>query len=95
MYDFVEDYAEKRAPHRQVHLDMAWAAYERGDLVLGGALPGEDPGAILMFRGEDPGAAETFAKTDPYVLNGVVRSWKVREWYTVVGELAAHPVRPT
>jgi hypothetical protein len=32
--------------------------------------------------------AETFAKTDPYVLNGLVSSWRVREWATVVGEQA-------
>jgi uncharacterized protein len=25
-------------------------------------------------------AAEEFAKGDPFVVNGVVRSWEVREW---------------
>jgi uncharacterized protein len=29
--------------------------------------------------------AERFAADDPYVRNGLVRSWRVREWTTVVG----------
>jgi len=49
---------------------------------------------LLMFQGETPEAAEHFAKTDPYVLNGLVKSWRVREWKTVVGTTAASPVMP-
>jgi len=30
-------------------------------------------------------ASCAFAKADPYVQNGLVKSWKVREWTTVVG----------
>jgi len=25
-------------------------------------------------------AAEAFARSDPFVLNGVVRGWSIREW---------------
>jgi uncharacterized protein YciI len=39
-----------------------------------------------MFRGDSPTAAEDFAKSDPYVLNGLVKNWRVREWVTVVGK---------
>jgi hypothetical protein len=38
--------------------------------------------------------AEEFARADPYVLGGLVERWHVREWPTVVGEIAATPVRP-
>ena len=48
---------------------------------------------MLLFAGESPRAAEAFAREDPYVLNGLVTRWHVREWTTVVGELAATPVR--
>jgi len=27
-----------------------------------------------------------FAKADPYVKNGLVKSWRVRKWATVIGE---------
>jgi uncharacterized protein YciI len=46
-----------------------------------------------MFQGEDASATEAFASADPYVLNGLVKNWRVREWTTVVGDLAATPVR--
>jgi uncharacterized protein YciI len=29
-------------------------------------------------------AAEEFAKGDPFVLNGVVRDWQIREWDEVL-----------
>ena len=36
--------------------------------------------------------AESFAAADPYVVNGVVSKWRVREWTTVVGALAESPL---
>jgi hypothetical protein len=41
-------------------------------------------GAVFIFNSHD--AAEEFAKADPYVRNGVVKSWRVRKWMTVIGE---------
>lgn len=94
-YELSADYLERRAQFRDEHLRKAWAANAQGDLLLGGALADPADTAILMFRGETPDVAETFAKTDPYVLNGLVKSWRVRQWTTVLGEWAATPVRPT
>ena len=51
-------------------------------------------GAILVFRGNSPQPAESFAEADPYVRNGLVKSWRVRPWTTVVGKDASTPVRP-
>jgi uncharacterized protein len=93
-YRTAPDYLERRATFRQVHLEKAWAAVERGELVLAGALTEPVDGAVLLFRAESRSVPEEFAKTDPYVLNGLVQSWEVREWTTVAGEGAATPVRP-
>jgi len=93
-YDTAPDYLERRADHRAQHLKLAWEAVERGELVLGGALADPVDGAVLLFRGEDRSVAEDFARADPYVRERLVASWHVREWTTVVGELAATPVRP-
>jgi uncharacterized protein YciI len=49
---------------------------------------GSIDGAVLLFRGDSPAAAENFAKSDPYVLNGLIKDWRVREWTTVVGPAA-------
>ncbi len=85
LYDYVEDYVERRAPFRQAHLEAAGQARERGELLLAGALGDSPPGAVLVFTGEDPSVAEDFAEADPYVKEGVVTSWRVRPWNVVVG----------
>ena len=84
MYDVVDDYVTRRTPLRAAHIGLARDAAARGELVLGGALNPPD-GVMLLFRGDSPAAAEAFAEADPYVQNGLVKSWKVREWTTVVG----------
>lgn len=94
-YDTAPDYLERRAAFRDAHLGLAWAAAERGELMLGGALSDPVDGAVLLFRGETAEVAERFAKADPYVVDGLVKSWRVRAWTTVVGEDASTPVRPS
>ncbi len=85
IYDVVDDYVERRAPLRAAHIRHARAAEARGELVLAGALANPPDGAVLLFRGTSPDAAEAFAGSDPYVVNGLVTRWRVREWTTVVG----------
>jgi uncharacterized protein YciI len=91
-YEVADDYAEKRMPFRAAHIAYARKAVARGDLVLGGALGSPADGAVLVFRGSTPAVAEAFAAGDPYVVNGLVRKWRVREWTTVVGALAESPL---
>ena len=91
-YEVAEGYVERRVPFRQLHLAHAKQAVERGELVLGGTLADPLDVAVLLFRGDSPEVAESFARIDPYVLNGLVARWYVREWTTVVGEDAARPV---
>ncbi len=94
LYDLVPDYVERRAPLRSAHLRHALQYVERGELVLAGALADPADQAVLLFKGASPEAAEAFAKADPYVLNGLVRSWRVRPWTTVIGRDAEHPLPP-
>jgi len=94
-YETAEDYVSRRAAFRQAHLELAWQAAERGELVLGGALANPVDGAVLLFKGDSPEVAERFALADPYVANGLVKRWYVREWTTVAGRDAATPVRPS
>ena len=75
-------------------MSYAGGAIERGELVLGGALASPADRAVILFRGDSPAVAENFARGDPYVLQGLVQRWEVREWTTVVGPLAEHPVAP-
>lgn len=93
-YDVADDYLERRAAHRKAHLEHAWKAVERGELILGGALAKPPDAAILLFRCSSSAPVERFAADDPYVRHGVVKSWRIREWTTVAGKDAATPVRP-
>lgn len=94
IYEASDDYLERRGAFRGAHLKLAWEAVERGELLLGGALADPVDGAVLLFKGESPEVAEKFVRADPYVANGLVRSWRVREWTTVVGNGATTLVRP-
>lgn len=93
-YEIVDDYVERREAFRGSHLEYAWRAHERGELVLAGALANPVDGTVLLFQGDSPKVAEAFAEADPYVINGLVSKWWVREWTTVVGDNPSSPVRP-
>jgi uncharacterized protein YciI len=86
LYDLSPDYLEKRGPLRAGHLALARAAAERGELVLAGAFADPPDGAAYIFKGPDGSAASAFAHADPYVQNGLVSAWRVREWTTVAGK---------
>jgi hypothetical protein len=93
MYDLCADYLERRATWRNEHLQRAWAAAGRGELLLAGALDEPTDTAVLLFKSDTSAAAEAFAQADPYVREGLVTGWRVRPWKTVVGEYASNPVR--
>lgn len=93
-YSFVDGYLERRPAFRDAHLRHAWEAQMRGELVLAGAVADPVDTGLLLFESESPAVAEDFARADPYVVNGLVSSWRVREWVTVVGTAALSPLRP-
>lgn len=94
MYNTAPDYLQRRAEFRSAHLAVAWQAVGRGELLLGGAVGDPADSALLLFRCESADIPAAFAKADPYVVNGLVTSWQVKPWHTVVGEAAANPVKP-
>jgi len=85
IYELVDDYIERRAAFRAEHLKLAAESHARGELVMGGAFAEPPNKALLIFRAEDRSAPETFVREDPYVLHGLVKSWKVRNWNVVIG----------
>lgn len=84
-YDYPADFRERRAPHRAAHIEYANASAARDELQLGGAFADDPPAGMLLFKGESAAVAEDFARADPYVVDSVVKSWRVREWVTAVG----------
>jgi uncharacterized protein YciI len=87
-YEKVPDHEAREVPLRDAHRDHVFAAIRRGDVALAGSLADPmDGAALLLFRGESPAAATMFARADPYVINGVVCRWWVREWQTITSPL--------
>lgn len=63
---------------------MATEFQQMGVLIMVGALNPADK-AVLIFQCDDESFVEDFVPRDPYVKNGLVTSWEIREWAVVVG----------
>ncbi len=85
-YDVVDDYVARRTAFRAEHLALVREAHRHGELVLAGAFADPVDGALLIFRAPDRAVVEAFARSDPYVVNGLVTRWHVREWSVVPRE---------
>lgn len=86
---FVENAAEKRAPHREAHLAHLRELHASGKLVLGGALQDPMDAGLLIFRAESKEEIEAALATDSYAQNGIWTKIVIREWSVVVGNPAA------
>ena len=86
IYHVVEDYVTRRAPYREEHLRLASEAFERGELILGGALADPADQAVLVFRCTDRSVVEQFVQNDPYVNHGLVSRHEIRLWTVVIGK---------
>jgi uncharacterized protein len=85
IYELIDEYIERRTAFRAEHLKLAAASHARGELVLAGALADPPDQALLIFQATDRSVPERFVREDPYVINGLVKSWNVRPWTVVIG----------
>lgn len=84
-YEYVENMLERRKPYRAEHLALLNGYAERGELLLGGAFVDPGDSSICVFQVPDKSVIEGFVSSDPYVLNGLIVNWYIREWNVVVG----------
>lgn len=81
VYEYVEDMATRRAPHRDAHLELIRRYADDGKLVIAGAIGDPVHGGLLAFR--SAADAEAFAAADPYGAAGLITSWRVEPWTVV------------
>jgi uncharacterized protein YciI len=85
LYESADDVRSKAPAYFQAHC-AHWDGFRaRGELLMIGTFG--DPqteGSMCIFSTR--GAAEEFVKGDPFVLNGVVRSWQIRDWNEVLSQ---------
>jgi uncharacterized protein len=84
-YTVADDYLDRRGEFRDEHLELARAARARGELALAGAFADPADAALLVWSTADRSVVEAFVDQDPYVRNGLVTSWRIRDWNVVVG----------
>ncbi len=82
-YESADDVASKAPAHFPAHL-ARWKEFQgQGTLLMIGTFANaQEEGSMAIFTTRE--AAEAFARSDPFVLNGVVRRWSIREWNEVI-----------
>lgn len=73
----------KAPAHFPAHSARLDEFHARGTLLMVGTFGNpQEEGSMSIFTTRE--AAEEFVKGDPFVLNGVVRNWQIREWDEVL-----------
>lgn len=81
-YESAHDVMSKAPLHMEEHSAHFERFHEDGTLLgIGTFGDPQTEGAMAIFTTRD--AAETFARNDPFVRNGLVRNWYVRDWNEV------------
>jgi uncharacterized protein YciI len=85
-YESADDVMSRAPAHFVAHRARLTEFKERGELRHVGVFadPQRD-GSMAIFTTRE--AAEAFVAGDPFVLEGVVRSWTVKEWHEIADEL--------
>lgn len=86
IYHLTDDYMQRRPQFREVHLMLAKESNERGEMILAGAFSDPPDKALLVFKVSDKSVIEDFISKDPYVKNGLIAEWEIREWTVVIGK---------
>jgi uncharacterized protein YciI len=87
LYETADDVLETAPVHFPAHSERLRQFHEQGRALMAGAFG--DPraeGSMAIFTSRE--AAEDFVAADPFVANGVVVGWQIREWH----EALAPPV---
>ncbi|HEX2127053.1 MAG TPA: YciI family protein [Thermoleophilaceae bacterium] len=82
-YESADDVLSKAPTHFPAHRARLDDFHARGDLLMVGTFGDpQEEGSMAIFTTRE--AAEEFVREDPFVLNGVVRDWHIREWDEVL-----------
>ena len=78
-YESADDIASRAPAHFPAHQARLDEFHSHGALLMVGTFGNpQEEGSMAIFATRE--AAEDFVRGDPFVLNGVVRNWQIREW---------------
>jgi len=79
-YSYVDNVVEKRKPYLRDHLKLIGEFKNSSKFVMGGVLK-DLTGATVIFKNKED--ADEFVARDPFVRNGIVTNYVVREWSVI------------
>jgi uncharacterized protein len=83
LYDSADDVASRAPAHFPAHRARLDEFHRRGGLLMVGTFGDpQNEGSMGIFTSRD--AVEEFVREDPFVLNGVVKHWHIREWNEIL-----------
>jgi uncharacterized protein YciI len=85
IYHYIDDYMTRRTQFREEHLKRANDLHKRDQLILAGIFSDPPYQALLIFKVEDKSVIEDFVKNDPYMKNGIVTKWEIKEMMVSIG----------
>jgi uncharacterized protein len=79
LYHAADDVLTKAPAHFPAHVARAEEFHARGTLLMMGTFGDpQNEGSMSIFKTRQ--AAEEFVEGDPFVVNGVIGSWEIRDW---------------
>ena len=83
LYEMAPDMMAGVSDHLSAHVERWQGFAQRGELLMIGPFANaQEDGAMAIFATRE--AAEEFVRGDPFVLNGIVRKWVIRDWIEVL-----------
>jgi len=86
-----EDYVERRAKHRQAHLERILGLRSQGLVVAGGPAP-DGRTAEIFYRAQQASEVVRVLEEDPYYLAGAWMSYTLRGFTEFIGPLESPPL---
>jgi uncharacterized protein len=83
IYESADDVYETAPVHYPAHKGRVDDFRARGELLLVGLFGDPREGSMAVFRSRT--GAEEFVAGDPFVRNGVVTAWTLRQWKEIYG----------
>jgi uncharacterized protein YciI len=83
LYESADDVATKAPQHFPAHLERIKEFQSRGEILMVGTFG--DPqreGAMGVFPTRE--SVEAFVADDPFLVNGVIKSYEIREWSEIL-----------
>ncbi|MFZ4755423.1 MAG: YciI family protein [Miltoncostaeaceae bacterium] len=84
LYEYVDDIIERRGPYRDAHIALLQQLKDSGTILMAGAVGDPVSGAAIVFYPCDPAEVGEYVLRDPYVVNGLVTTWRALPWNVVV-----------